>query len=230
MGGGEWHASLWSGDAASWTDLHPAGASDSGAEGISGGQVVGYAAWATDIGDATTRASLWSRTADSWTRTDLNPDVASESNALGVSGGQQVGWADVDGNRHASLWSGSAASWTDLHPAGAYFSYAYGVSGGWQVGYADTARGQKACLWRGTAESWVDLHALLPPGVYGHCRATNIAVSGNDMWITGWAMDDSKDYPEAMLWHNVIPEPSSLIALASGLGSLGGVFFRRRRT
>jgi hypothetical protein len=30
-------------------------------------------------------------------------------------GGQQVGYANIDGADHASLWSGTADSWVDLH-------------------------------------------------------------------------------------------------------------------
>jgi hypothetical protein len=35
-------------------------------------------------------------------------------------------------------------------------------------------------------------------------------------------------YPEAILWHNVFPEPSSLLALGAGLLALTGVVRKRR--
>lgn len=58
-----------------------------------------------------------------WTVTNLHVSYGSESSwALGVSDGQQVGVANVllgpgESRRTASLWTGTAASWIDLHPA-----------------------------------------------------------------------------------------------------------------
>jgi MYXO-CTERM domain-containing protein len=149
MVGGSLRASLWSGTAASWVDLRPAGAGPSVAFAISGGQQVGYAevrGWP--------RASLWSGTAASWV--NLNPAGLLSSNAWAISGGQQVGWANVGGAQHASLWSGTAASWVDLHaflPAGFSSSDALGISSdgvntyvaGW--GFNTLTGRQEALLW-----------------------------------------------------------------------------------
>jgi hypothetical protein len=55
------HAGLWSGTAASWVDLTPAGSPDSEARGVFGGQQVGYA----QVGGVP-HAGLWSGTAASW--------------------------------------------------------------------------------------------------------------------------------------------------------------------
>ena len=172
--------------------------------GISGGQQVGF--WQRDIH---WHASLWSGTEASWV--DLHPTGFEGSCANGISGGQQVGWATLSyaGITHAGLWSGTAASWVDLNPAGATWSQANGVSAGYQVGSADG----HASLWNGTAASWVDLEGLLPPDEYCSSSASGIEVSGTDIWIVGTA---------------TVPEPSGLLALASGLAGLGGVFFRRR--
>jgi hypothetical protein len=60
VGAGQ-RASLWTGTAASWVDLNPAGATYSWAFGVYAGQQVGYAL----VGDVY-RASLWSGTAASW--------------------------------------------------------------------------------------------------------------------------------------------------------------------
>ena len=138
---------------AGWTvvSLNPSGAEDSSADGVSGGQQVGYAY----IGGPN-HAGLWSGTAVSWV--DLNPAGATWSAAYGVSGGQQVGYAYIGGNSHAGLWSGTAASWVDLNPAGAAYSGAYGVSGGQQAGVARFGGNPHAGLWSGTAASWVDLN------------------------------------------------------------------------
>lgn len=148
---------------AGWTvvSLHPAGAEGSCANGVSGGQQVGYAWFSGKY-----HAGLWSGTAGSWM--DLNPAWANHSKANGVSGGQQVGWAfqataPSESNNHAILWSGG--SWVDLHPARAgewaWSSKAYGVSGGQQVGWATFGGHGTAGLWSGSAASWVDLN---PPG------------------------------------------------------------------
>ena len=117
-------ASLWSGTAASWVDLNPAGSTQSSAYAVSGGQQAGLAT----VGGAF-HASLWSGTAASWV--DLNPAGSTQSYAFGVSGGQQAGSALVGGVYRASLWSGTAVSWEDLSaflPAGFTSSFAQGIS------------------------------------------------------------------------------------------------------
>ncbi len=152
-----------------WTviNLHPAGSTESGANGVSGGQQVGYA-----IVAGVTVASLWSGTAASWV--NLNPAGSLGSVARAVGGGQQVGDAFV-GDSHASLWSGTAASWIDLNPAGSTESHAQGVSGGQQVGSADVPNFTHASLWNGSAASWVDLH---PIGQGRQSRSNATAIGG----------------------------------------------------
>lgn len=101
------HASLWTGSAGSWVDLHPAGSTDSRANSTSGTQQVGYAF----IGGSP-HASLWSGTAASWI--DLNPAGASNSVANDVLGSFQVGYAVFTGQVRAGIWSGTSGSWIDL--------------------------------------------------------------------------------------------------------------------
>ena len=149
-------ASLWTGGAASWVNLNPAGAAFSAAYGTDGAYQAGFA----NIGGIS-RAGLWSGTASSWV--DLNPAGASESQARGARAGQQVGYARFPGSLHASLWQGSSASWVDLHPAGASNSLAHGTDGIQQVGYASLGGTPHASVWSGTAASWVNLF----PGGYG---------------------------------------------------------------
>ena len=226
--GNQNHASLWSGTAASWVDLNPAGCNSSYASGVSGGQQVGWA-WGSATG-GNYHASLWSSTAASWL--DLNPTGYDHSEALGISGGQQVGRAygsATGGYQHASLWNGTAASWLDLNPTGFTESFARGISGGRQVGWAKgsaTGNQNHASLWSGTAASWVNLHTFLDSR-YAVSYATGIEVSGNDIWVAGYAFDDVRGYNEAVLWHNVIPEPSSFLALVCGLAGLTGTLRRR---
>src|SRR5258706_577413 len=102
----------------SFVDLNPAGIINSGANGFSGSQQVGFGLGPA-TGDAFTHALLWSGTAAS--AVDLNPAGFNASSALGASGGQQVGYGGgaVTGYAsHALLWSGSAASAVDLNPLG----------------------------------------------------------------------------------------------------------------
>ena len=204
---------------AGWTviNLHPTGASESEAYGVSGGQQVGRAG----VGGQH-HAGLWSGTAASWV--DLNALGSSNSVAYGVSDGQQVGFLYLDNSTHAGLWSGTAASWVDLNPAGVSGSVAEGVSGGQQVGYAWVGDQYHASLWSGTAESWVDLHALLP-AEYVRSFAWGVFTSGVDTWVAGYAHNTSLGRQEALLWHYV-PEPSTIPALLCGLC---GLAWRRRK-
>lgn len=95
-----------------------------------------------------------------WTVTNLNPASSHVySLAFGVDGSQQVGYiTNSTASEHASLWSGSAASWVDLNPPGSMESIATAVSDGQQVGGASINGPIHACLWTGTAASIVDLN------------------------------------------------------------------------
>lgn len=139
------HASLWAGTPESWTDLTPDGSpnSNSFAYGIStdGTQVVGY--YSSGLG--ATRAYLWLSTDSwtSWTAQSLQPASATSSQAVATTGTEQVGYAVIGGTEHASLWSGTAGSWVDLHPfltdLGATRSKAWGI---WTVGNTTTIVGE----------------------------------------------------------------------------------------
>lgn len=217
---GRYRASLWSGTAESWVSLHPAAANSSRAIACSGGQQVGYAYFSS------ARAALWSGTAASYV--DLHPAGAYMSFATGVFGGQQVGFTRAhDYASSAGMWSGTAESWVDFHPAGSYESVVNGICDEWQAGTVYFGETPHAVLWRGTAESLVDLHGLLGAG-YVDSAALDVEVVGDDIWIAGFARDPVTHTVEAILWHNVIPEPSSLLALGGGLLALGGLIRRRR--
>ena len=197
---GGYHASLWTGTAASWVDLHPAGATYSGAYGVSTGNQVGYAVMGGSF-----RASLWSGTAAWWV--DLNPAGSAMAEAYGIAGPDQVGWALVGGVGRASLWSGTAASWVDLHPAGMEFSQLYAAFGPYQVGYVDVggpSRVVAAGVWAGTAASWVDLHALLPTE-FAYSEATCISSDGTNYYVGGYGYNTQTGRREALLWTQPVP-------------------------
>lgn len=220
---GKPHAALWKGTPESFLDLHPNGYDTSVAQGISCGQQVGEVTG--PLTDGRSHAALWTGAAASLV--DLNPNGWDASEAFGTSGQQQVGEAYLGGTGvHASLWSGTAASWIDLNPAGSVRSSAAAVSSGWQAGHAFIGGCAHAGAWSGAAASWVDLHKLLGAD-YSYSVATDIEIVGGDVWISGYARNSITGNDEAILWHNVVPEPSSLLALTTGLLALAGMIRRR---
>lgn len=94
-------AAMWTGSAASYVDLHPAGFARSWVSGAADGQAVG-----TAVLGSTNHAMLW---AGGPATIDLNPDGAG-SNAVDADGGLQIG--DVGGR--AAIWAGTADSYFDL--------------------------------------------------------------------------------------------------------------------
>src|SRR5690606_15281816 len=103
---------------AQWTviSLHPAGASQSRALGVENGQQVGYLQIAFGDFDAVT----WSGSADTVAMLDPSPD--GDARATCVQGSNQFGssWVfdagEAQWHTHAAMWSGTAASFVDLHP------------------------------------------------------------------------------------------------------------------
>jgi hypothetical protein len=134
-----------------------------------------------------------------------------------------VGDAVLGGERHASLWSGTAASWFDLNPTGATESSASGIFGDWQVGFASFSDGPHASIWNGTAESWEDLSLALA-GSWIETFATGIWNDGSTLSVTGRGYNLDTGRTEALLWTRQVPEPSALALLG-----LGGIFAGRRR-
>lgn len=163
---GDTHAALWSGNASSFVDLHPDGASDSKAYAVDGSMQGGYVVINTQP-----HASVWSGTAASWL--DLNPPGLNPSVIFGMGGGVQVGYVSVSNKRNAAKWTGTAGSFVNLHPVTATQSAANGTSGDIQVGYAGIGGSNHASKWTGTAGSWVDLH---PAGATSS-SATSVAGS-----------------------------------------------------
>jgi len=173
----DYHAALWSGPG-TWIDL-----------GLGGG-IVGMSA-TQQVGSFAGRASLWSGTAAS--RMELFNGV---SIAYGIAGGQQVGYVSQAGNYAAAWWSGSAASYVNLHPSGATESVAYATDGMRQWGFvtAPTPQGVQstAGYWTGSASSFVSIN----PG-----PAWNSAVLGvGGGQQVGYSLIPGMQQPHATIW------------------------------
>lgn len=100
--------------------------------------------------------------------------------------------------QRAALWSGTAASYIDLHPAGATASYATGTAGGIQCGVRASGT-SFATLWRGTAASAMDLHALLGTN-YVWSVANGIDIHQGTLSVVGAARNGTNGREEAILW------------------------------
>jgi hypothetical protein len=141
----------------------------------------------------------------------------------GVGDGQQVGRALIGGIDHAALWTGSAASFVDLHPAGSNQSRAIDAAGGWQAGYARFGAVEHASLWNSTASSWEDLSLALT-GSWGITLAHGVWLDGTTLSVAGWGFNNDTQRNEALLWTREVPAPGSAALLA-----LGGIASSARR-
>nr|MDQ2985503.1 hypothetical protein [Armatimonadota bacterium] len=193
-GGGDARACRWSGTPASWESLHPVEATASWAAACDENQIVGAvdgAAWI--FGEP-----------------DVNLTPTTGGHASGVHSGQQVGVAVVGGEGHASLWTGSAESWVDLHPQGLnQYSEAYDVFAGRQVGYSGSGAGtDRAILWYGTAQSAVVLHDFLTTA-FVQSRASGVWVDGDRTYVSGWGRNQTIGRYEAVMWVSQTVAPAS---------------------
>ena len=231
-----YHATLWTGSADSWQDLSPVGSSDSHLAAI---DASGEAGRFRASVSSPYHAALWHGTAQSVV--DLHPSGAYASQAQAISNGRQGGYVQFvrDGPSHAALWSGTAESFFDLTPSGGptVAGAIYGMDGDVQVGQAGFLDGSGgATVWFGTPESAFFLGSLLSADYtetwayavdvdeFGTIRVVGSAYNNN------YYLPNGTHYPryEAMMWV-LVPEPSSLAALAAGLAGLAGVRPRRRR-
>jgi len=100
------------------------------------------------------------------------------------------------------MWSGTAASWVDLHPSGWDFSHALAIHGNRQGGYVATPTGYaRAALWTGTASSFVNLH---PPSGITDSRIN--AMSDTNQVGHAYAGEG----PQAYLWTGTAASAISL--------------------
>ncbi len=185
-------ATLWFGDEALSTSLHPLSKTSSIILGVDETQQVGW----TRAGSSD-NAALWTGTAESYV--NLHPSGVSGSYARRVDQGQQVGYAIMSGNQRAALWSGTAASWVNLNPPGSTGSYAIGVFDGRQVGFATFGGVEKAGMWQGTAASWEDLSVHLV-GSWGASRAYGVWHDHTTLYVVGHGFNNDTGRVEALLW------------------------------
>ncbi len=208
---------------AQWTaiNLEPTlpGLATSQAYGVHAGQQVGIV-----VLNGETRAALWSGTPGSFV--DLAPMNVPDlfaSAALGVNNGTQVGYIAVvdkkgDDFSYAAMWSGSAASYVNLHPDGFEQSRALCAQGNLQGGWVTVNGVGNAALWTGTAASYVSLHPA------GTSQSFIQAIDGETQ--AGYA---SVGFSRASLWRgtpeswvNMHPVQVPEISVSAALSAHGG--------
>ena len=164
-------AAVWNGTAQSYVDLHPPEAFQSAAFATDGVSQVGSVIFEGGV----THGARWNST-NAWT--NLTPSGFLGSGAYTVDAGLAGGSVRIPtGYRHASVWSGGASSWRDLHPPTLLAdSEIYGIRNGTAVGMVN----YKAALWDINSAAITDLH---PAGAYS---SSAWAIQGEN--IVGSAM------------------------------------------
>ncbi|MEO6593491.1 MAG: hypothetical protein ABIP94_01920 [Planctomycetota bacterium] len=121
-----------------------------------------------------------------WTSIRIAAPGSTQSACNAGAGGQQGGYTVIANQNHASLWTGTSASWIDLHPAGALNSVVAAITPYVQVG----STVNHAALWIGTAASHIDLNPA---------NASASAVRGTDgAFHVGWQQIGI--YQRACVW------------------------------
>ena len=182
-----YRAAMWSGSAASWTNMYPYLNGESVIFGIDRGEQVGFFQ-----SGSFPFATHWDGTPE--TMRTLGSNGARQNEATAVRDGMQVGHgARPSSEFHAGYWRGTSMSWVDLHPAGPSGSFAYATDGIRQGGSTyDNLSLERACIWQGTPESWVDLH---PAGA-----VTSVVRAMTSTTEVGFAQVDQRS--QASLWRS----------------------------
>ncbi|MEZ4647732.1 MAG: kelch repeat-containing protein [Candidatus Eisenbacteria bacterium] len=162
---GQWYivyyprACAWSGTAGSFHALSTSGWEYSAVYDSDGVHHVGAVSRDDEVGNVYTRAAIWSDATGNFA--PLHPTSGvSNSSANALDGDHQYGsiLTPYPGPiRKAAKWTGTPASYEDMHPAGASRSWISGAGDGQQVGTAEFNGIQRAVLWSGHRLSAIDL-------------------------------------------------------------------------
>src|SRR5262249_41009489 len=145
---------------------------------------------------------------------------------ISPDGQEQGGYATgPTGFNQAILWHGLSGPFAALHPAGYVGSNVSSTNGIFQTGSTLTlGLGTKAAVGEGSAASFVDLSAVLPAH-YGVSDASGVLSTATDVWVAGYAHNQTTNTFDAIVWHESIPAPGSMVPIA---GVLLGAARRRR--
>ncbi|MBX3373980.1 MAG: hypothetical protein KF817_09095 [Phycisphaeraceae bacterium] len=164
--GGQWYT-CYSQQACMWLDgvafnLQYSGWEYSAAADTDGVQIVGTITTDDASGNVYSRAVLRPSLEAFW-QVLHPPSGAASSGATALDAGRQYGWIHTPYPGpvpHAAMWSGSAASFVDLHPPGMSRSAIAGGGDGQQVGTAHAGDAGHAGLWSDSAASFTDLNPV----------------------------------------------------------------------
>jgi hypothetical protein len=156
--GGAWytsyhrHGAMWNGTAESHDDVHYSGAEYSSVRDTDGALHVGGASWDDASGNAYSRAAIFPPPNHNYL--SLHPTGYSNSSSTAIDGEHQFGSANTPfpgPTTHAGMWTGTAASFVDLHPPGASRSWIGHAADGQQVGSAEIGGTLTSGTWDGAA-------------------------------------------------------------------------------
>jgi len=223
--GGNDHAMMWTGTAASATPLNPAGTRASRIYSTAAGRQVGSVEFPPpDIGNR--KAGYWSGSGASFVLLPVpGGTLASEALAISPDGQSMAGYILAPGNpfNTAFMWQNSGATFVPLHPAGASDSGVSAMDARFEVGEANPGAGPRAALWQGSAASFVNLSSFLP-AAYTTAQAYGVFSTDSDVWVGGYAFNTSTSAYQAIVWHNTVPAPGGMAAAV-----LAALLMSRRR-
>lgn len=192
--GGQWwtcawrSAGYWSGDPPVFDEVHVSGAEYDSVNGTDGVRMVGTVTFEYTEGNYFSNAYLWSP--PNYFGLSLHPAPNSGSSAAAVEGDNQYGSVTTPypgPTVRAAMWSGSAASFVDLHPSGFARSWVSGAGDGQAVGSAVLGNDVgHAVLWAGAPGAVIDLHPSGSNGSSAHDAEGGIQVGASNGSAALW--------------------------------------------
>jgi hypothetical protein len=195
---------MWSGTAASFVDLTPAGYSTGAVNGCFGNQQVG-ATYDSFLGTA----CMWYGSAESFV--NLQPEEGIFSAAVCSDGAHQygvIGILDPVPGLFPCRWSGTAESFEvfDVPDPESHWGEVHAVFNGYTAGYItdnDGISNSKACVWTGEDGVYADIHQYLPAGL---TESNALGVwrheASGTTYIVGWGLRGATQQREAVMWVN----------------------------